>query len=110
MTKEILHDSDCAVHNEPAYPAGPCDCGALAKHERRYATWLYQLGCKTALRLRNRIASPLWRKSSTAKTGAMRALSRYCLYLLFGSRAVRACLQSSRQEEKARRHDGDHRM
>lgn len=23
-----LHASDCAVHNEPAYPAGPCDCGA----------------------------------------------------------------------------------
>lgn len=22
------HRSDCAVHNEPAYPAGPCDCGA----------------------------------------------------------------------------------
>lgn len=22
------HDSDCAVHNEPAMPAGPCDCGA----------------------------------------------------------------------------------
>lgn len=21
------HASDCAVHNEPAYPAGPCDCG-----------------------------------------------------------------------------------
>lgn len=21
------HDSDCAVHNMPAYPAGPCDCG-----------------------------------------------------------------------------------
>lgn len=20
------HASDCAVHNEPAYPAGPCDC------------------------------------------------------------------------------------
>lgn len=20
------HDSDCAVHNEPAYPVGPCDC------------------------------------------------------------------------------------
>ena len=20
------HDSDCAVHNMPAYPAGPCDC------------------------------------------------------------------------------------
>lgn len=21
------HLSDCAVHNEPAYPAGPCSCG-----------------------------------------------------------------------------------
>jgi hypothetical protein len=21
-----LHASDCATHNEPAYPAGPCDC------------------------------------------------------------------------------------
>lgn len=24
----MQHASDCAVHNEPAYPAGPCDCGA----------------------------------------------------------------------------------
>lgn len=24
----IQHASDCAVHNEPAMPAGPCDCGA----------------------------------------------------------------------------------
>lgn len=23
-----IHASDCAVHNEPAYPNGPCDCGA----------------------------------------------------------------------------------
>jgi hypothetical protein len=22
------HASDCATHNEPAYPNGPCDCGA----------------------------------------------------------------------------------
>lgn len=21
------HSSDCAVHNEPAFPNGPCDCG-----------------------------------------------------------------------------------
>ena len=21
------HASDCAIHNQPAYPAGPCDCG-----------------------------------------------------------------------------------
>jgi hypothetical protein len=25
----MAHYSDCAVHNEPAYPAGPCDCGGL---------------------------------------------------------------------------------
>ena len=24
---KIIHDSDCAVHNEPAYPNGPCNCG-----------------------------------------------------------------------------------
>jgi len=23
-----IHESDCAVHNEPAYPKGKCDCGA----------------------------------------------------------------------------------
>ena len=25
---EIVHASDCAVHNAPALPTGPCDCGA----------------------------------------------------------------------------------
>jgi hypothetical protein len=30
----ILHASDCAVHNGPAYPAGPCDCGVAQKTER----------------------------------------------------------------------------
>jgi hypothetical protein len=24
------HRSDCAIHNAPAYPAGPCDCGFSA--------------------------------------------------------------------------------
>ena len=24
----ILHDSDCSLHNAPALPVGPCDCGA----------------------------------------------------------------------------------
>lgn len=23
----VIHDSDCAVHRAPAYPAGPCNCG-----------------------------------------------------------------------------------
>lgn len=32
-----LHDSDCAMHNAPAYPAGPCDCGALGPNVRAKA-------------------------------------------------------------------------
>ncbi|GAB7024740.1 hypothetical protein [Salidesulfovibrio brasiliensis] len=24
----VIHRSDCAVHNGPAYKPGPCDCGA----------------------------------------------------------------------------------
>ena len=31
--KVTLHASDCAVHNEPAYPAGKCDCGAQQEPE-----------------------------------------------------------------------------
>ena len=39
----IEHASDCALHSEPAYPAGPCNCGAemvervarvLAQHQK----------------------------------------------------------------------------
>lgn len=34
------HWSDCAVHNEPAYPAGNCDCGALLPEQPKCkATW-----------------------------------------------------------------------
>jgi len=33
MAADKLHWSDCAVHNGPAYPAGPCDCDArLSKY------------------------------------------------------------------------------
>ena len=28
-----LHASDCAVHNEPAYPKGACNCGAQPEQE-----------------------------------------------------------------------------
>lgn len=26
--KRVIHASDCALHNAPALPPGPCDCGA----------------------------------------------------------------------------------
>lgn len=39
---DIIHWSDCAVYNEPAYPAEPCDCGA-AKAYKKWWTYLYHL-------------------------------------------------------------------
>ena len=44
------HKSDCAVHNEPAMKAGPCDCGtgiveAMARAiEAAEDAWLVQAG------------------------------------------------------------------
>jgi hypothetical protein len=32
------HASDCAVHNAPAYPPGPCDCGAEREPGAAYET------------------------------------------------------------------------
>lgn len=42
--KTGAHWSDCAVHNEPAFRNGPCDCGAGAPLEpmaqyRRFSGW-----------------------------------------------------------------------
>ena len=31
--KEVKHWSDCAVHNEQAYPNGECDCGGYTEPE-----------------------------------------------------------------------------
>lgn len=29
----MKHWSDCAVYNEPAFPAGECDCGGYTEEE-----------------------------------------------------------------------------
>jgi hypothetical protein len=42
MAADKLHWSDCAVHNGPAYPAGPCDCGV--EKESDALTIAYQSG------------------------------------------------------------------
>ena len=34
IVRSIIHKSDCGLHNEPAYPAELCDCGALSVRER----------------------------------------------------------------------------
>lgn len=41
------HWSDCAVHNEPAYMASPCDCGGVTLASKLHA-WLYRLAYNLA--------------------------------------------------------------
>ena len=36
----MKHWSDCAVHNEPAYPAGECDCGGIPETTKELVEFL----------------------------------------------------------------------
>ena len=66
------HDSDCAVHNMPAYPAGPCDCtqqfkfwSVTGKYERQAFACLsnaeaYCKGLNATYPEGNYIVSPLY--------------------------------------------------
>ncbi len=54
----IVHFSDCAVYNGPAYEPGPCDCGA-AKAHKRWWTYLYHLSGIRYARLRSVLRSRL---------------------------------------------------
>lgn len=41
-TEPVKHWSDCAVHSEPAYPAGECDCGGIVMTPEQTLDWLAQ--------------------------------------------------------------------
>jgi len=41
-----LHWSDCAVHNEPAYPTGECDCGVAQPPLPVQRTWAQAIQAK----------------------------------------------------------------
>jgi hypothetical protein len=49
----LHHASDCAVHNEPAMPAGPCNCGAQAHVEGRRVRGMAQAVWMGLRRARN---------------------------------------------------------
>jgi len=55
---KVLHYSDCAVYNEPAYPAGECDCGAVKAH-KRWWSYLYRLFCIQGAHQRSVLGSRL---------------------------------------------------
>lgn len=49
----VIHDSDCAIHNAPALPAGPCDCGATSHQETFEALAASERDLTHALRQRD---------------------------------------------------------
>lgn len=50
------HASDCAVHNEPAYPAGPCDCHlSIASRLDELMTHAYQGSSEAAQEIANEL-------------------------------------------------------
>lgn len=97
------HDSDCAVHNGPALPPGPCNCGAQAKYERRWIAYLRQRGCRAVAH--RRIAFGMWlgQRFCQARTDATRALCLTCYRLLFGKRAARDA-RARERKTKATKH------
>ena len=58
IADNLIHYSDCAVYNEPAYPNEPCDCGAV-KARKRWWTYLYHLSRIRYARLRSVLRSRL---------------------------------------------------
>ena len=47
--KVTPHASDCAVHNEPAYPKNACDCGAQPEQEQGDSNCQNDDGCPTEM-------------------------------------------------------------
>ena len=46
MEDNLKHTSDCAVHNEPAYPKGECNCGVPFGYQqalKAVGEWLGEL-------------------------------------------------------------------
>ena len=58
---DVQHTSDCAVHNAPALPVGPCSCGAQARAERRYGAWLGRVVCSQLARWKTGVRTWWWR-------------------------------------------------
>ena len=56
MTEPVKHWSDCAVHSEPAYPAGPCDCHmSIASRLDELMTHAYQGSSEAAQEIANEL-------------------------------------------------------
>ena len=52
------HASDCAVHNEPALPAGPCDCAEPHVHTWKWANINNVDYCKCGAQRPHEVGTP----------------------------------------------------
>jgi len=65
--KVLPHASDCALHNEPALPIGPCDCGAMG------GDWRYAEGFRAGLERAAQIAEDMVLYTGLDAAAAIRA-------------------------------------
>ena len=100
MHDELVHDSDCALHDDPPRP---CDCGAEARARRQFVRYLYLRACTHAARLRNefryRGSLLLLKRGTDSRTGRT-FLS--CYRRLFGIRETQAFLRNLDRMRKVR--------
>ena len=72
MTTSNWHSSDCATNNEPAYPAGPCDCmptQAMCRAAVIYANGsdVYERGIPDeVLEIEEKIYAEIWKAMQSA--------------------------------------------
>ena len=98
-TGNLVHFSDCAVHNEPAYPNEACDCGAV-KARKRWWTYFYHLSRIRYARLRSVFRSRLRTLFSLPSSTSNRAPYRNERYRPFDSNGLpHVQLDSSHKHE-----------
>ena len=89
---KLVHDSDCAVNNEPAFPAGPCDCGAEARARHQYVRMLGQIFYKKVARCKNALRLRLVLGFCRSEKASSKALFLNLYLLLFGTHERQAFL------------------
>lgn len=86
----LLHSSDCALHNAPAFPATPCDCGAgqvprIVRHMKSILTThektpvkIGREDARTILRELERLTTIVDQIELTAATDGMDHIAEFC--------------------------------
>ena len=100
MPSNILHFSDCAVYNGPAYLPGPCDCGAVKAH-KRWWTYLYRLLRIRHARLRSVLRTRLRNLFGLSSSVSSRAPYQNERYRPFDSNGLPRLVPDSNHKREA---------